>query len=256
MSCNPTLEKKSIYHVKLKSKLQLIILLIIMLTANSSSASQQLTLDTNKTGRGTKFHHEIITPTFWDLNQTHNVTMKFEIDDIANNIDIVEGEIGLHIKDDNNFTHYLEFHQFGPFLHIGSIEDYIRINKKLTQGVFQPILWDILNNQVNAILFDEFGKIVPIEYIFQFTIDLFLFDLIANKDPNKLGFYVSISLLETSLDRTIEIYNQQYVINDSYSTHKSNWEKVAYLKIMVISQYSKLMEYSRNCTTNTELNHV
>ncbi|OLS19929.1 MAG: hypothetical protein HeimC2_39550, partial [Candidatus Heimdallarchaeota archaeon LC_2] len=53
----------------------IIIIINIFASTNSSIASQKVKSRIDKTKYGTKFHYEIITPTFWDLNQTHNVTL-------------------------------------------------------------------------------------------------------------------------------------------------------------------------------------
>ncbi len=127
MSLNSKSQNRHVNHSYIRSKTLLTIFIIIILGINSSFTSQTLNSEIHETKKGSRFHYKINTPTFWDLNQTHNVTISIEIETFGKDIDIIEGEISLHVKDNNNFTHYYGFHSFGPFIDIKSNEDLNRM---------------------------------------------------------------------------------------------------------------------------------
>lgn len=171
----------------------LTIFLIFLPSVDNSFASQSINSDDYKTKYGTRFHYKITTPARWYLNQTYEVNIDFHLDEFGDNIDVIGGQIGLHVRDNNNFTHYYGFHKFGPFNTLQTFKEYIGLEDN--------------------------------ENTFRFTIDLHIFDL-SKPQPTILSFYLGYKFYETNLVQYLG--NQSYM--DSIN-QEAEWVEAARFQI-------------------------
>ncbi len=90
------------------------------------------------------------------------------------------------------------------------------------------ILYEALKDRIDSVVYDVYGRIIPVEHCVQFTINLFLFDLPGNVSPTTIGFFVTFNFYETTIDNYSSEENE---VNDPSTTQKMEWIKVAEYRI-------------------------